>query len=136
MVPRHCKGKRAHTSCIVRDDGHKIIGDNGHCVTINAELLSSFGTSVDQTQSMHLSRTKSEIGNASVAFAFRLITWGDFSAVKIIFPVDEIIIRSRPLALLACIVPCYTASGIMLDQLTTLVTSFPTTFVTIDRYSG
>jgi len=62
-------------------------------MTVKWEVLDAFGTSIDQSQSMHFSRAKSEIGDASIVFARRLVACCNSRTVEIVSSLDEIIVR-------------------------------------------
>lgn len=54
---------------IVRLDGNKVIGDNGHIVTVNRELLDAFCASIDESQTVGLTGCEVERGNARIGHA-------------------------------------------------------------------
>jgi hypothetical protein len=56
-------------------------------------MLHAFGTSIDQPQSMHFSGGKSEIGDASIVFARRLVACSSSRTVEIVSSLDEVIVR-------------------------------------------
>lgn len=81
------------TFCFIRLNIHEVIRYHGHAVSIDAKFLGSFGTGIDQAQSMDFSRCKSEVGDSGVAFAWSLISRCDLGTVEVVPAIDQVIIR-------------------------------------------
>ena len=78
---------------LIRLNGHIVVGDNGQLVSINAELLDTLGTSIDQSQPMLLPGRELKLGKTCVVRAWRSIS--DKRAIVVHLPVDQIINRFR-----------------------------------------
>jgi hypothetical protein len=75
-VPRLPNGLNNDISSLANDErddirceglyGYKVLGNYSELVAINAELLYTLGTSVDETKEMLLARLKPEFGNACI----------------------------------------------------------------------
>lgn len=79
----------AHDFSLIRLNGHKVICNDSHRVLINAELLDTFGPSVDQSQPVLVSRRELEFGKTSIVRARRSIS--DERAIVIHLAIDQIV---------------------------------------------
>jgi hypothetical protein len=62
-----------HHFHVVGNDRDEVVGNNGHFVVVNAELLHTLGTRVDQTDAVGLAGLELELGNAGVGRASGVI---------------------------------------------------------------
>lgn len=85
--------RESHNSGVIGLDGDKIIGDNCHCMIVDAELLDSCSACIDKAQSYPLPTGEFERRETCVVRARSSVT--DSGAVKIHFAIDEVVIRRR-----------------------------------------
>jgi hypothetical protein len=71
-------------------DGDKVVGDNCHSMIVNGELLKTFGSGVDQSQTVSLSRFKPELRKTRIRNASGAIE--SERAIEVHLPIDEIIV--------------------------------------------
>lgn len=82
---------QGHNRCVVRLDGHEIVGNHRHDVVVDGETLDTLGSRIDQAQSMRLVGLELELGDAGVADARRRVTGLDGRAVEIHLAVDQVV---------------------------------------------
>ena len=90
--PAAAHSKR-HNVRLIWVDWHKIIRDDSHRMLVDAELLDTFSTSVNQPQSMRLPGGEMEFGKSSIVRTRRSIS--NERAIVVHFSVDQIVIRFR-----------------------------------------
>ena len=74
----------------IRLNRDEIVCNNGHIVAINSKALDSFGTAVDEPESVLLSRVEFELGETCVRRAS--LTGGDQGAIVVHLAIDEIVV--------------------------------------------
>jgi hypothetical protein len=91
---------------VVRLDGHEIVRDDSHVVSINGEFLDSLSTGIDQPESVLLSWSKFECWDAGVVgFAWRGVIGSLLGAVEVTFALNKIAVGFNKLCLSVLLLP-------------------------------
>jgi len=82
-----------HTFSSIWNDRNKIISNHGKVVPINRELLHSFRSSIDEPESVDLSRCELSRCETGSIFAGGIIPCSNKRAVEVILSIDQIVVR-------------------------------------------